>query len=183
MAMQVFGGMGYVEETGAAQHFRDIRIGTIYEGTNGIQAADLVTRKLPMRGGGVVLDHLASLEVKAKELAEIAGMGTFAENLTGAVGSVRQATTWLLEHGSTDPNGVLAGSSPYLRMLATVVCGGLMADVALKADLAGDPDFAHAKRVSAKFFGEQILPVASGLLGAVTAGADDLFALSASQLT
>ncbi len=182
VAIQIFGGMGYVEETGAAQHYRDIRIGTIYEGTNGIQAADLVTRKLPMRGGGVVLDHLASLEVKAKELGELDGMDTFAENLTAAVGSVRQATTWLLETGTADPNGALAGSSPYLRMLATVVCGGLMADVAMRADRSGDPDFARAKRVSAKFFGEQILPTAPGLLGAVTAGSDDLFTLSASQL-
>ena len=171
-----------VEETGAAQHYRDIRIGAIYEGTNGIQAADLVGRKLPMRGGGVVLDHLASLDVKAKDLAALEGMSKFAANLEAAVASARSATGWLLEHGSSDINAALAGSSPYLRMLGTVVCGGLMADLAMKADLSGDPDFAEAKKVSARFFGEQILPTAAGLLGAVTAGADDLFALSAEQL-
>ncbi len=182
IAVQIFGGMGYVEETGAVQHYRDIRIGAIYEGTNGIQAADLVGRKLPMRGGGVVLDHLASLDVKAKELAGLDGMSVFASNLENAVASARSATSWLLENGSTDINAALAGSSPYLRMLGTVVCGGLMADLAMKADLSDDTDFAEAKKVSARFFGEQILPTASGLHGAVTAGADDLFALSAKQL-
>ncbi len=182
MAVQIFGGMGYVEETGVAQHFRDIRIGAIYEGTNGIQASDLVSRKLPMRGGGVVLDHLASLEVKAKDLAVHEGMERFAENLEAAVESARSATNWLLENGSSNINASLAGSAPYLRMLGTVVCGGLMADLAMKADASGDADFAAAKKVSAKFFGEQILPTAAGLHGAVTAGEADLFALSASQL-
>ncbi len=181
LALQIFGGMGYVEETGAAQHYRDIRIGAIYEGTNGIQAADLVGRKLPMRGGGVVMDHLASLEVKSKELAAMEGMGQFAENLEAAVAVARRATSWLLEHDD-DPNDPLAGSSPYLRMLGTVVCGGLRADMAMRADRSGDAAFAEAKRVSARFFGEQILPTATGLLGAVTAGAGDLFALTAEQL-
>jgi acyl-CoA dehydrogenase len=182
LAVQIFGGMGYVEETGAAQHYRDIRIAAIYEGTNGIQAADLVARKLPMRGGGVVLDHLASLEVKAKDLAAHDDMALFGENLEAAVATARSATDWMLENGSSNINAALAGSGPYLRMLATVVCGGLMADLAMKADASGDADFAAAKKVSAKFFGEQILPTASGLLGAVTAGEADLFALSASQL-
>ncbi len=182
LAIQIYGGMGYVEETGAAQHYRDIRIGAIYEGTNGIQAADLVGRKLPMRGGGVVMDHLSSLEVKAKELASLAGMTTFADNLETAVATAKEATSWLLENGSADINAALAGSSPYLRMLGTVVCGGLMADFALKADGHPDADFAEAKTVSARFFGEQILPTANGLLGAVTAGAGDLFALTAKQL-
>ncbi|NNF54595.1 MAG: acyl-CoA dehydrogenase [Acidimicrobiales bacterium] len=182
LAMQVFGGMGYVEETGAAQHYRDIRIGAIYEGTNGIQAADLVGRKLPMRGGGVVMDHLAALDLKAKELASQEGMAVFAENLETAVATARDATSWLLEHGATDVNAALAGSSPYLRMLGTVVCGGLMADLAMKADKSSDAEFAEAKKVSARFFGEQILPTANGLLGAVTAGPDDLFALTPKQL-
>ncbi|NNE96911.1 MAG: acyl-CoA dehydrogenase, partial [Acidimicrobiales bacterium] len=130
LALQIYGGMGYVEETGAAQHYRDIRIGAIYEGTNGIQAADLVGRKLPMRGGGVVLDYLASLEVKAKELAEVDHMQAFADNLDASVSAARTATSWLLENGSSNINAALAASSPYLRMLGTVVCGGLMADLA-----------------------------------------------------
>jgi acyl-CoA dehydrogenase len=182
LAVQIFGGMGYVEETGVAQHYRDIRIGAIYEGTNGIQAADLVGRKLPMRGGGVVLDHLGSLEVKAKELAGHDGMARFAQNLEAAVESARSATSWLLENGSSNINASLAGSAPYLRMLGTVVCGGFMADLAMKADESNDPEFAAAKKVSARFFGEQILPTAAGLHGAVTAGEADLFALTPAQL-
>jgi len=102
--------------------------------------------------------------------------------LEAAVETARSATSWLLENGSPNINAALAGSAPYLRMLGTVVCGGLMADLAMKADDSSDPEFAAAKKVSAKFFGEQILPTAAGLHGAVTAGEADLFALSPSQL-
>ncbi len=186
MAVQIFGGMGYVEETGVAQHYRDIRIGPIYEGTNGIQAADLVGRKLSMRGGGVIFDLLASFEATAKELGETEATVLFGANLTEGCATARLATEWLLE--LDDPYDALAGSAPYLRMLGTVVCGGFMARSALNAgaklaDAAGDDaDFYQAKVVSAIFFGEQTLPTANGLLGAVKAGAADLFALTPDQL-
>ena len=190
LAVQVHGGMGYVEETGVAQHFRDARIAPIYEGTNGIQAADLVGRKLPMRGGAVVAEHLDSLEERAKQLAADAELETFGRNLADAVATARRATEWLLQRGREHPADLLAGSSPYLRMLGTVVCGGLLAKAALAAQeqLAGGEqndtpeDFLRAKVVSARFFGEQILPTAAALEGAVTAGAGDLFALQPSQL-
>lgn len=186
LALQIFGGMGYVEETGVAQVYRDARIGPIYEGTNGIQAADLVGRKLPMRGGSVVIEHLESLSVMAKDLAVVEGMAGFGAALSTAVEVAQSATSWLLEHGNQDINAALAGSSPYLRMLATVVCGGLVAKSAIVAGeriADGDPDgYYAAKVVSARFFGEQILPTANGLLGAVTAGTGDLFALNVDQL-
>ncbi len=187
MALQIFGGMGFVEETGAAQFYRDIRIGAIYEGTNGIQAADLVGRKLSMRGGGVITDQFDHFEQSAKELSALDGLGQFGENLAAACATAREATAWLIEKSTDDPNSILAGSAPYLRMLGTVVCGGLMARVATIAagHLANGTDeaeFYKAKLVSAKFFGEQILPQANGLLGAVCAGSDDLFALTADQL-
>ena len=181
LAIQVHGGMGFVEETGVAQHYRDARIAPIYEGTNGIQAADLVGRKLAMRSGGVVLDHLAEIDGIAKEVASLDGFGKFADNLTQAVDTTRRSTNWLLANAST-PNEVLAGSVPYLRMLATAVCGGLMARLAIAADSAADTDYGNAKKASAKFFGEQILPTANSLEGAVTAGSADLFALTAEQL-
>ncbi|MDA3040262.1 MAG: acyl-CoA dehydrogenase [Actinomycetota bacterium] len=186
LAVQVHGGMGYVEETGVAQHFRDIRIAAIYEGTNGIQAADLVARKLPMRGGQVLLELLSSCEVTAKELSRHDDLAGFGENLVTAIGVAREATGWLAGHAS-EPNQVLAASVPYLRLVGTVVCGGLLGKAAVAADrLAADggpnADFYRAKLVSARFFGEQILPSAAGLLGAVTAGADDLFALTPQQL-
>jgi acyl-CoA dehydrogenase len=184
LAIQVHGGMGYIEETGVAQHYRDIRIAAIYEGTNGIQAADLVGRKLGMRGGAVVLEHLDELSAAGAAVAGEADLARFAENLDQAVQAARTATRWLVEHGAADPNAALAGSTPYLRMLGTVVCGGLMARAARAAIDGADLDhgFVRAKVVSAKFFGEQVLPTAAALLGAVTAGADDLFALDARQL-
>jgi len=184
LAVQIHGGMGYVEETGILQHMRDVRIGTIYEGTNGIQAADLVGRKLPMRGGGVIFDLLSEYEAVAAELLSHEATDLFGQNLTAACGSARTATQWLLDNGLPEVNNALAAATPYLRLLGTVVCGGLMARSALAALALGeqDPEFYEAKLVSARFFGEQILPTATGLVGAVTAGAGDLFALSAEQL-
>ncbi|MEM7322155.1 MAG: acyl-CoA dehydrogenase [Actinomycetota bacterium] len=184
LAVQVHGGMGYVEETGVAQHYRDARIAPIYEGTNGIQAADLVGRKLPMRGGAVVVEQLDGISERAKAMSSDAELANFGENLEQAVAVAKRTTQWLLEHGAANPADALAGSSPYLRMLGTVVCGGLLAKGALAArEQTDDPDgFYAAKIVSARFFGEQILPGAAALEGPATAGADDLFALSPSQL-
>ncbi|MDH5521435.1 MAG: acyl-CoA dehydrogenase, partial [Acidimicrobiia bacterium] len=184
LALQIHGGMGFVEETGVAQHYRDIRIAAIYEGTNGIQAADLVGRKLPMRGGDVVLEQLDVITERAKSLGEIEELAVFGRNLDAAADTARRATRWLIENGMADPNDALAASSPYLRLLGTVVCGGLAAKAALAAvaNEGDDPAFLRARLVSAKFFGEQLLPTAEGLAGAVMAGADDLFALSAEQL-
>ncbi|MGI9613236.1 MAG: acyl-CoA dehydrogenase [Acidimicrobiales bacterium] len=188
LAVQIHGGMGYVEETGIAQHYRDARIAPIYEGTNGIQAADLVGRKLPMRAGGVVFDHLEEIDELAAELGEVEGFEVFGANLAAAADAAKRASEWLLANGAMNPNHALAGSSPYLRMLGTVVCGGLMARFGLSAAeamVAGDADrdFYEAKVVSARFFGEQLLPTANGLEAAVTAGADDLFALTPDQLS
>ncbi len=188
LAIQVHGGMGFVEETGVAQHFRDARIAPIYEGTNGIQAADLVGRKLPMRGGAVVAERLDEIEDRAKQLSADPDLQGFAEQLTGAVAATRRATDWLLARGREHPVDVLAGSSPYLRMLGTVVCGGLLAKAGLaaRAQLGeqndATDDFLQAKLVSAKFFGQQLLPSAAALETAVTAGAGDLFALTTDQL-
>ena len=184
LAVQIHGGMGFVEETGIAQHYRDIRIAAIYEGTNGIQAADLVGRKLPMRGGAVVAEQLTAIDAVAAELAAIEDLKGFGQQLEAAVAATRRATEWLLTNAPTSPNSALAASSPYMRMLGTVVCGGLLGRSALVAGAhADDPTgFYAAKRVSARFFGEQILPLAAALEPAVTAGADDLFALSPSQL-
>ena len=185
LALQIHGGMGYVEETGVAQHYRDARIAAIYEGTNGIQAADLVGRKLAMRGGGVITDLLDEFEARADALAAIDGMSTFADRLREAVVTARTATAHLLETGPTDPRSLLGASGPYLRLLGTTVCGGLLAKSAIAASAADDFDgaFLAARITSAKFFGEQILPTATGLLAAVTSPADDLYALAADQLT
>lgn len=185
LGVQIFGGMGYVEETGAAQHMRDVRIAAIYEGTNGIQAADLIGRKLPMRGGDVVNDLLTSYEELAGEMAKHDKLVKFSERLIEACEAARETSEWMLAN-SSDLNSALSGSSPYLRLLGTVVCGGLSAKAALASvtQLDGpEAEFYEARLVSAIFFGEQILPQAAGLVGAVTAGSESLFALSPEQLS
>jgi alkylation response protein AidB-like acyl-CoA dehydrogenase len=178
-ALQVFGGMGYVEETGIAQRLRDVRITPIYEGTNAIQALDLIGRKLPMRGGAVIDDLLSEIEETAEGLAAdgLIEMGTA---LAAAVGATREATDWLLTR--TDPVDAMTGATPYLRMLATTVGGWLLARQALAVQPeAPDDPWAAAKLISARWFAEQILPAVGALTGPVTAGKDRAFALDPSQ--
>ncbi len=176
-AVQIFGGMGYVEETGVAQHYRDARILPIYEGTNGIQAADLVGRKLSMRSGGVIADELDRFQSVADGLAKRDGMANFAANLSSAITTCRQATDHLVTVAASDPTSLLGASSPYLRLLGTTVCAGLLGGAALKVD--ADTPFGASKVAAARFFGEQILPAAEGLSGAVHATSEDLFAIAA----
>ena len=183
LGIQVHGGMGYIEETGAAQHFRDARIPPIYEGTNGIQAMDLVGRKLPMRGGAVVTEHLDRMAATAQVLAESGDEDLVAvgDRLAEGVVACREATGWLLEHGLADPNDALAGSTPYLRLLATVTGGWVLGQEALAARREGadEPaDFLDAKVVTARFFAENLLPSSLGLVHAVTSGAAPLYAES-----
>jgi alkylation response protein AidB-like acyl-CoA dehydrogenase len=183
LALQVHGGMGFIEETGAAQHYRDVRIAAIYEGTNGIQAADLVGRKLGVRGGASFLEFIASM----RELdGELAGAGddfaSIRAQLSAGLDVLEQTTGWMLRIGAADPNSALAGSSPYLRIWGLVVGGWLLAKSALAArDLDGD-SVAAAQLPLARFYAEQLLPAASGLVGAATAGSRDLFALDADAL-
>ena len=181
IAVQVHGGMGYVEETGVAQYLRDSRIAPIYEGTNGIQAIDLVTRKLPMRGGAVVKGHLAAMSALDDELAaagpELAGIRA---RLAEGVAVLTETTDWLAAHLATDPNDALAGASPYLRMFGLVTGGWLMARSALAARHlldAGSADrrWLSDKVATARFYAEQLLPQAAGLQRAATGGAAALY--------
>jgi alkylation response protein AidB-like acyl-CoA dehydrogenase len=180
LAVQVHGGMGYIEETGVAQHFRDARIAPIYEGTNGIQAMDLVGRKLPMRAGGAIVDYLAGIEATAGELSGAGGeLDTIGKHLADAVAGLRQATDWLLANGLADPNNALAGATPYLRMCGIVTGGWLLGRSALAAERrldegTGDAAFLGQKILTARFYAEQLLPQAAGLIPAVTAGPGDL---------
>jgi hypothetical protein len=180
-AVQVFGGMGYIEEAGVSQHFRDMRIAPIYEGTNGIQAMDLVGRKIGMRMGGVVADHLDRMRALDAQLAaagdELASIRT---NLAAGVEALAGATDWIIAHGLEDPREALAGATPYLRVFGIVTGGWLMARQALAAhgELAGgseDTAYLSAKVTTARFYAEQILPTAAGLVPSVTAGASVLY--------
>ncbi len=183
LAVQIHGGMGYIEETGIAQHFRDARIAPIYEGTNGIQAADLVGRKIGVRGGASVRELLAMMREVDAELAGAGeDMTSIRKNLLAQLDTLEQATEWLLAHGTEDPNAGLAGSSPYLRMFGLCLGGWLMARSALAAAAGADAELAEAKVVTARFYAEQLLPQAGGLYSAVTAGARDLFALPPARL-
>ncbi len=180
IGVQVHGGMGYIEETGVAQHYRDIRIAPVYEGTNGIQAVDLVSRKLPMRAGGVMADFLAAIESTAAELSGAGGtLASIGKQLADAHAALNATTDWLLANGLVDPNNALAGATPYLRMCGIVTGGWLLARSAQAAQRLldageGDADFLTQKLVTAKFYAEQLLPQAAGLASAVTAGPADL---------
>jgi len=190
IGLQVHGGMGYVEETGVAQYLRDSRIAPIYEGTNGIQAIDLVLRKVPMRGGGAVAGLLAQMEALSPELAAagpaLAGIGPA---LAGGVGALREATDWIISRGPAGPGDALAGATPYLRLSGLVIGGWLLARSALAAsrlvhDATGpDAAFLQDKIGIARFYAGQLLPQAAGLLPAVTAGAGPLLDVDLSRAT
>jgi alkylation response protein AidB-like acyl-CoA dehydrogenase len=166
-ALQVHGGMGYIEETGAAQHLRDARINMIYEGTNGIQALDLALRKLALADGRLVWDWFEEFRGDLAAL-QGAGQADLAASLGTALGPLEQATRWLQgEHA--DPDDPAAGATPYLRLFAATAGGFLLARAALAAQAAGDPG-AEGRLARARFYAAQLLPPVSALLPAVTGG-------------
>ena len=178
IGVQVHGGMGFVEETGAAQHWRDSRIAPIYEGTNGIQAMDLVMRKISMDGGAVVDGFLAEMEATAGALSASAnGLGSMGQSLQEAISDLRVSTNWLLEADVADS---LAGATPYLKQFGVVAGGyylGRLALVAKQLLEEGDDPWLVAKIETARFYADQILPQAAGAGPAVTVGAGQLYAI------
>jgi 3-(methylthio)propanoyl-CoA dehydrogenase len=183
LGLQVHGGMGFIEETGVAQYYRDVRITAIYEGTNGIQAADLVGRKLGVRDGASFLEFLAQMrEIDAELAAAGDDFESIRSELATQLDALESATQWMLRTARQDPNGILSGSTPYLRMWGLVVGGWLLARSALAAPNATDNEVADTQLVLARFYAEQLLPQVAGLSGAATAGAQDLFALTPEQL-
>jgi alkylation response protein AidB-like acyl-CoA dehydrogenase len=163
--------MGFIEETGAAQHFRDARITPIYEGTNGIQAADLVTRKLGMENGGVLLGLLGDIERDAAEVPALAGLAD----------ECAQVARWMIADASLDNR--LAGSVAFLTMCSVAVAGWqLLRQVRAVATGEAPGNLALTKPVTARFFFDHIVPEASGLRAAASAGAASLYALEAEVL-
>ncbi len=185
LGIQVHGGMGYIEETGAAQHLRDARIAAIYEGTNGIQAIDLVQRKLGLSQGATIRREIADMHAVTGALRDsnAAGCGEMGLGLGEAVDSLERATAFMLEASTARPNEALAGATPYLRLLAIARGGTLLARGALAAHRlasAGSRDPHLAARIAtARFFAENIAPAAYGAEREVTRGAGSVLASAA----
>jgi len=178
IGVQVHGGMGYIEETGAAQYLRDSRIAPIYEGTNGIQAIDLVLRRLPVENGAIVAGLIGEMTEVLDSMTSHAELARFHRELSAAIEGLAGTSRWLGERlASGDIQSALAGASPYLRQFGTVLGGWLMARSAVAA-LEGAADFDAGfladKVNTACFYGEQLLPMANGLSPAVTGGAGRL---------
>jgi 3-(methylthio)propanoyl-CoA dehydrogenase len=167
IGVQVHGGMGFIEETGAAQHLRDARIAPIYEGTNGIQAADLVGRKLGLEGGATLARLLADIRAEAREEGDLRAL----------VDDVEIVAHGLAQASADDR---LAGSYPFLQMLSVAVCGWLMMRQAkIAAGAEGDPAFLAMKQAAARFYLDHVVSAALGLKACATCGAKGLYAVDA----
>jgi len=173
LGVQVHGGMGFIEETGAAQHLRDARITPIYEGTNGIQSIDLVTRKLAANGGESVwalFDELTGI-VRQVEASNDPAFGTTGAKLRDALASLERTSRWLLERVTSAPNDALAGATPYLRLFGSTLGGCMLASEALAARDFGEGD-AQRYVTLARFFAENVSVQAGALEKTVIESAD-----------
>src|SRR5690349_21201503 len=184
LGVQVHGGMGFVEETGAAQYLRDARITTIYEGTTGIQAMDLVGRKIAREAGATARAWLASLRALDVELGKSASadIKVLRAQLASGVQAVADCVNFIVE--SKDPHATFAGAVPFLKLMGVVAGGWQMARAALAAERkldAGDRGFLTAKIATARFYGDHVLVQAPGLRDTVVKGGADAMALSEDQ--
>jgi alkylation response protein AidB-like acyl-CoA dehydrogenase len=181
--IQVHGGMGFIEETGATQYLRDARITTIYEGTTGIQANDLVGRKVGHEKGATAFAAIGVMrEVDARLAAGGGALTSTRVNLKEAIDQLESATRWIVDTFPGNPKAVAAVSVPYLRLFGTVAGGWMMARAALAAQQAlkqpdADGDFLEGKLASARFYAEHELPRAATLAREVTGGAESVLAL------
>ena len=181
MGLQIHGGMGFIEETGAAQFYRDARILPIYEGTNGIQAIDLVTRKLPLEGGKVVAAYIAELERTAADVkaSNQPAFGRTAQRLEEATAALREASAWLGAALQSNPEAALAGATPYLRLFGLAAGAAYLARGALAAARDGDGSTAVGL---ARFFAETLAIAAPGLADSITTGADAVLTATSESL-
>jgi acyl-CoA dehydrogenase len=178
LGVQVHGGMGYIEETGAAQHMRDARIAGIYEGANGVQAIDLVQRKLPLSNGQTVAREIAGMRAVAADVAARGGeaFGATAPRLVEAIESLERATKFLNDKLGADLQDALAGATAYLRLFGLALGGACLAKAGLAAQsLATQGDSSQLGRVAlARFFAEKIATGAPGLAVSILSGAGAL---------
>ena len=194
IGIQVHGGAGYIEETGAAQYLRDARIAPIYEGTNGIQALDLVRRKLPRDDGLAARAMIEEMRQFDGEIEAVGGaaMSPIRAALADGGAALARATSWMLERNRDRPEAASAGAAPYLRLFGTVLGGYLMARAALIAErrlaadeaddaAGGEANFYRGKFATARFYAETVLAESTALERAATAGAEATLALDQDQ--
>ena len=186
LGTQIHGGMGYVEETGSAQHYRDARIMTIYEGTTGIQALDLAGRKTLGDKGVALQGLLDDIKAKAQEMSAVESLSGMAASLAAAAQAGEEAKNWLLEHASEDRNIAGGISVNYMMLLGYIFGAWVMGQSALKADQllgagVGDETFLDAKLKTARFYFDHLLPRTDACLAAIKAGSDSIMALDVEQ--
>jgi alkylation response protein AidB-like acyl-CoA dehydrogenase len=184
LAQQVFGGHGYIREHGVEQFVRDARIAQIYEGTNGIQALDLVGRKLGKDGGRAIQRLFALLSSEISDASSDEALRPFLAEFTRAVGDLQASTKWLMDNGLANPNNAGAAAYPYMTMMG-IVSVGLMwlrmarAATAALANGTSDRGFYEAKLVTARFFADRVMPETGALRRKLEAGADSMMAMPA----
>jgi len=186
LGVQIHGGMGFIEETGAAQHYRDARILTIYEGTTGIQALDLVGRKTLLNQGELLNNLLDEMHETVEQLHRIDALAYQAVTLEAALGAGRQALSLLLDQAKHDGDWAGSVSVNYLMLFGYLSGGWLMARSAVQAHArlaagTGDASFLESKGISARFYAEQLLPRVHALLAAISAGSASIMALEEEQ--
>ena len=181
---QVYGGHGYIEEWGMSQYVRDARITQIYEGANGVQALDLVGRKLAQNGGRGVGTFFALVTAEIEAAKSNPALSDFATRLEKALGDLQASTMWLMQNGMANPDNAGAGSTPYLHLMGIVSVGLMWLRMASAAQLAleagpEDKAFMETKLTTARFFAERIMPDSSAMRRKIEAGADTIMALAA----
>ncbi len=179
---QVFGGHGYIEEWGMSQFVRDARIAQIYEGTNGIQAMDLVGRKLAQNGGRAVQAFFAEVDAACAAAKGRPELAALAGQVEKANGELKAATMWFMQNGMNQPNNVGAGAHHYMHIMGIVALGLMwlkMGEVAVAAIAGGSSDkaFYEAKLVTARYFGQRFTPDAGALRRKIEAGSEALMEL------
>jgi alkylation response protein AidB-like acyl-CoA dehydrogenase len=185
MAQQVFGGHGYIAEHGMEQFVRDARIAMIYEGANGIQALDLVGRKLPKDGGRALQTFFTEVSAYIKEHGADAAMTPYVKPLAQALGELQQATMWFMQNALGNPENAGAGSTDYMHLFGLVALGYMWCLIAQAAKAKAAPggngadELMAAKLVTGRFFAERLLPAATTYLARIKAGAASTMALPA----
>ncbi|MDB5443176.1 MAG: acyl-CoA dehydrogenase family protein, partial [Phenylobacterium sp.] len=178
LGVQVHGGMGFIEETGAAQHYRDARIAPIYEGTNAIQANDLVGRKIGMAEGAVMRELCAEMLLTAQTLTDSPELALVGRRLALGVAALEHATAWVVARGGAD---ALTAATPYLKLAGDVIGGWMLGRQALAAAGSDDP-WMKGKAALARLYSGQVLSLAPGIAEGLTDGAADLEATPAAAL-